>query len=261
LAVGIAIAGMLAADGPVGGAGPDQVDALLDKLFGTGEKTAYILTADFSGYILASVGGALLRAEAEGSFREWRERNDIRRRTVRLRTLRLPLLLRPFSGALRHAIEGKVEAQADAPETFLQHDVFILDELPAGRFVLAGVQRGIVTDALERFGRPEDQTNALTRRKIARWLYTSPAMRSFITRPGPPYAFRATVDDGGLLHELVLSYDWGAISTKVDFVVVSGQPVASRIAADTASDVPGVGRVTGQLILTFSNHCINCARP
>ena len=66
--------------------------------------------------------------------------------------LRLPLLLRPFSGSLRRTIEEKVEGQADAPAAFLQHDVFILEELPEGRVVLAGVDRSIVTDALQRYG-------------------------------------------------------------------------------------------------------------
>jgi hypothetical protein len=169
--------------------------------------------------------------------------------------------LRPFTGTLRRTLEDKVEAQADAPEAFLQHDVFIVTRLPAGRYVLAGVQRSIVTDAITRFGRAKDQEDTLTRREIARWLYTSAAMRSFLVRAGPPYAFRAVVDDTGLLHELVLSYDWGALSTKVDFVVVNGQPVARRIVADTASEVSGVGRVTGQLLLTFSNHCVNCTPP
>jgi hypothetical protein len=261
LAGAIAVTVVLAAGGAARAAAPDQVDVLLDRLFGAGDRTPYVLTADFSGYILASVAGAQLRADAEGSFQEWRGKDNIRRRTVRLRTLRLPLLLRPFAGALRRALEEKVKAQADVPEAFLQHDVFILNELPAGRFALAGVHRSIVTDALERFGHPEDRTNVLTRREIARWLYTSPAMRSFITRPGAPYAFRAVVDDAGLLYELVLSYDWGAVSSKVDFIVVNSQPVASRIAADTASDVQGVGRVTGHLVLTFSNHCINCTHP
>ena len=261
LAAGIAIVAMLAAGAPVRAAGPDQVDVLLDRLFGAGDRTPYSLTADFSGYILASVAGAQLRADAEGSFQEWRGKDNIRRRSVRLRTLRLPLLLRPFAGTLRRTLEEKVEAQADAPEAFLQHDVFILNELPAGRFVLAGVNRSIVTDALQRFGHPEDRTDVLTRRETARWLYTSPAMRSFITRPGAPYAFRAVVDDGGLLYELILSYDWGAVTSKIDFILVSNQPVASRIAADTASDVQGVGRVTGHLVLTFTNHCINCTRP
>jgi hypothetical protein len=261
LAAFVAAGLMLAAGGRAARAQPDQVDALLTKLFGTDETTPYTLSADFSGYILATIGGAPVRAEAEGSFQEWRDRNDVRRRTVRLRTLRLPLLLRPFSGALRRAVEEKIEAQADAPEAFVQHDVFILDELPAGRFVLAGVDRGIVTGALKQYGRPEDERNIATRRNIARWLYTSPAMRGFLVRGGPPYAVRAVVDDTGLLHELVLFYDWGAITTRVDFVVVSKQPVASRIVADTVSTLPGVGRVTGRLVLTFSNHCVNCARP
>jgi hypothetical protein len=260
LMVGIVVAVVLAA-GSAAAAEPDQVDGLLDRLFGAGERGPYLLTADFSGYILATVAGTQLRADAEGSFREWRGRDNVRRRTVRLQTLRLPLLLRPFAGTLRRALEDKVEAQADAPEAFLQHDVFILTRLPAGRYVLAGVQRSIVTDAITRFGRAKDQEDTLTRREIARWLYTSAPMRSFLVRAGPPYAFRAIVDDTGLLHELVLSYDWGALSTKVDFVMVSGQPVARRIVADTASEVSGVGRVTGQLLLTFFNHCVNCTPP
>ena len=166
LIVGIVVAVVLAA-GSAAAAEPDHVNALLDRLFGAGELGPYLLTADFSGYILATVAGTQLRADAEGSFREWRGRDNVRRRTVRVQTLRLPLLLRPFAGTLRRALEDKVEAQADAPEAFLQHDVFILTRLPAGRYVLAGVQRSIVTDAITRFGRAKDQEDTLTRREIA----------------------------------------------------------------------------------------------
>lgn len=258
--LGAAMAGTLAAAGPAG-AVPDLVDALLARLFGVGESAPYVLTADFSGYLFVSLGGTRLRADATGTFQEWRGSDHVRRRSVRLQTLRLPLLLRPFAGTLRRTLEEQVEAQADTPETFLQHDVFLLTALPAGRFILAGVQRSIVTDAVERFGWPEDRANTLTRREIARWLYTSPAMRGTLVRAGPPYAFRAVVDDAGLLHELILYYDWGAISTRVEFVTVSNQPVARQIVADTATELSGVGRVAGQMILTLFNHCVNCARP
>lgn len=82
LATTITVVAVLAAGAPAGAAGPDQVDILLDRLFGAGDRIPYVLTADFSGFILASVAGAQLRADAEGSFQEWRGKDNIRRRTV-----------------------------------------------------------------------------------------------------------------------------------------------------------------------------------
>lgn len=237
------------------------VDYLLTQLFSTQEKTPYELTADFTGTLTVTAKGSRLVAEAEGSFLERRGTDGVRRRTVTIHKLSLPFLLRPFAPSLSRAIEEKIETQAENPDTFYAHDIFFFAQLPDRRYVLAGVHREIVNDAIDRYGKPQDKLDVTTRRKIAEWLYSAPTMRDFIARPGPPYALRATVDADGLLYEVILFYDWGEVSTRIGYVVVAGQPVWAHVLADTVSNLSGLGRVTGQLSLNFTNHCVNCKRP
>lgn len=260
VAVALALILALVAAGP-GRAQIPLVDYLLAQLFDTEEKTPYELTADFTGTLTVTAKGSRLVAEAEGSFVERRDPDGIRRRKVTIRKLSLPFLLRPFAPSLRRAIEEKIETQAENPDTFYAHDIFVIAELPDRRYVLGGVHRDIVDETIDRYGRPQDKRDVTTRRKIAEWLYSAPTMRDFIVRPGPPYTLRATVDADGLLYELILSYDWGQVTTRVGYVVISGQPVWSDVVADTVSNLSGLGRVTGQLALTFTNHCVNCKRP
>lgn len=238
-----------------------SVETLLARLFDVDVKTPYELSADFAGELVLSIRGGRLVVAAEGSFLESRGADGIRRRKVTVRRLDLPFFLRPFSGAVRRVIEEKVETQAETPETFHNHDVFILTELPGRRYVLVGVHRAIVDEAIDRYGQPRDKNDPLTRRKIAQWLFTSPTMTAFLVRPGPPYALRLIVDEDGQLYELALFYDWGEVSTRISYAVVNGQPVWRQITADTVSEFAGVGRVDGQLVLTFFNHCVNCRRP
>lgn len=236
------------------------VDALLMRLFRADVKDPYDLTADFTGTLRVSARGSQLAVEAEGSFHEWRGADGIRRRQVAVRKLSVPLLLRPFSASIGRAIEERIETQSENPETFHAHDIFLSTELPERRYVLAGVHRAIVDEAIDRYGKPQDKLDVMTRRKIAEWLYSAPTMREFIVRPGPPYALRVVTDESGLLYELDLQYDWGQVSTRVGYVYINGQPVWERVVADTMSDLSGVGRVMGQLSLIFTNHCVNCKR-
>ncbi len=258
-AAAVALVLALVAAGP-GWAQIPLVDYLLARLFGSEDKTPYELTADFTGTLSVTAKGSRLVVEAEGSFLESRGLDGIRRRKVTIRKLSLPFLLRPFAPSLRRAIEEKIETQAENPETFYAHDIFLVAVLPDRRYVLAGVHRDIVDEAIDRYGKPQDKRDVTTRRKIAEWLYSAPTMRDFVARPGPPYALRATVDEDGLLYELILFYDWGEVGTRIGYVLVNGQPVWAQVVADTVSNLSGLGRVTGQLALNFTNHCVNCKR-
>jgi len=236
------------------------VDQLLTRLFTTEGEEPYELTSDFSGKLSLIVRGSRVTARAQGSFREWRNAGDVRRRKVTIDRLDVPLLLRPFAGTLKKIIEEKVETQTENQETFHSHDIFMQQELPGRHYALAGVHRSIVDDAISRYGKPEDKLDVATRRRIAQWLFTNPNMRSMLVRPGPPYAMRAVVDDTGHVHDLTLFYDWGQIGTKITYTVISGVPVWRTVASDTVGDLTGMGRVEGDLVLSFSNHCMNCVR-
>ena len=232
------------------------VDTLLARIFGSEDKTPYELTADFNGTLTLVVRGTRSTAVAVGSFVESRGADGIRRRKVTITKLDLPLLLRPFGATVRRLIEEKVETQSETPETFLEHDVFILTE-QRGRYVLVGVQRAIIDATIDRYGKPQDKRDPEVRRKIARWLWTSP-QRENIVRPGPPYALRTTTDEAGLVHELTLFYSWGEVGTRIVYVEVNKQAVWRTVQADAVSEVSGFGRVDGFMVLNFTNHCVNC---
>ncbi len=240
------------------GAEEPSVDDLLVRLFAPKHKAPFELTADFAGALTLAFGRSRLTAEAVGSFKEWHRVGEPRRRKVTIHRLDLPLLLRPFAGALRSTIEQRVEMQSEDPETFHAHDFFILEVHPEGRYVLAGVRRDIVDDAFQRYGSGVDGQDLATRRAVARWLFTSTAMHSWIVRPGPPYALEATVDAAGFLYELTALYHWGQVGTRFAYTVVSGEPVWREVVSDVMTDPTGPSSFTGQLTLTFANHCINC---
>jgi hypothetical protein len=240
---------------------PVTVDYLLQKLFGNDNKPPYDLTADFTGVLTVTFKNGRLVVEAEGAFHEWRTADGAKYRHVFIRNLSVPLLLRPFAQSLRRTVAEKIEAQAENPEVFYAHDLFISAELPGNLYAVTGVHHALVDEAIDRYGKPEDKADPETRRRIAQWLFTSPTMHDFIVRPGPPYALQAKIDDTGLLHELTVYYDWGQVSTRIGFITVNGRTVWSEVVADTISTLPGIGQVTGQLSLNFSNHCMDCGRP
>lgn len=264
LAVGLLTAALALGTAPLPGEAQPQpvtVDYLLQKLFGTDNKPVYDLTADFTGVLTVTFKNGRLVVEAEGSFHEWRSPDGSKHRHVVIRNLSVPFLLRPFVQSLRRTVAERIEAQAENPEIFYAHDLFISAELPDSVYAVTGVHRALVDEAIDRYGKPEDKADPETRRKIAQWLFTSPTMHDFIVRPGPPYALQAKIDDTGLLHELTVFYDWGQVSTHIDFVTVNGRTVWSNLVADTVSTLPGVGLVTGQLSLNLTNHCVDCERP
>jgi hypothetical protein len=234
------------------------VDVLLARVFGSEDKTPYELTADFNGTLTLVVRGSKTTAVAAGSFVESRGADGVRKRKVNITKLDLPILLRPFGGSVRRIIEEKVETQSETPETFHQHDIFILGE-QRGRYVLVGVQRAIVDDAIDKYGKPQDMRDPEVRRRIARWLWTSPR-RENIVRAGPPYALRASVDEAGLVYELTLFYNWGEVGTRIAYVEVNKQAVWRTVSADAVSEVAGIGRVDGVMVLNFTNHCVNCKK-
>lgn len=237
-----------------------SVDALITRVFGSEDKEPYELTADFTGSLSLAVRGTRLTVLAEGTYLETRGSDGIRRRKVNIRKLDLPFLLRPFSASIQRLIEEKIETHSETPEDYYAHDIFILSELPGRRYVLVGVHRSIVDEVLDRFGQPGDKKDVAVRRKIAEWLYTSPAMRDFLVRPGPPYAFQSVVDEAGLIYEVGVFYNWGEVTTRIAYATVGGQAVWRQVTADTMSEISGLGRVDGQLILNFANHCVNCRR-
>jgi hypothetical protein len=259
IAVTLTLAVLAAIAGPAVAQAP-SVDALLAHLFGSEDKTPYELTADFSGTLTLVVRGGRFTAFAAGSFQEVRKSDGVKRRKVNITRLDLPVLLRPFRGTLRRVIEEKVETQSESPETFHEHDIFVHGELPGKRYLLIGVHKDIVDEAIDRYGKPEHKKDAATRRRIAHWLYTSPSMREMLVRTGPPYALQAVLDEGGTLYELTLFYNWGDVGTRIAYIIVNGQPVWQQVAADANSELSGFGRVDGKLLLNFANHCVNCKK-
>ncbi|HEY6103121.1 MAG TPA: hypothetical protein VI007_07840, partial [bacterium] len=159
---------MIAAGVAIPGWSQPTVDTLLARIFGSEDKTPYELTADFNGTLTLVVRGSRTTAVAAGSFTEWRGADGIRRRKVDVKKLDLPVLLRPFAGSIRRTIEEKVETQSETPDTFYEHDIFILSQ-QQGRYVLVGVQRAIVDAAIDRYGKPQDKKDPEVRRRIARW--------------------------------------------------------------------------------------------
>ncbi len=233
---------------------PITVDMLLARIFSSEDREPYELTANFAGSINLVANGSRLAGTAAGTFREWREAGQPKHWKVTVQRLDLPVLLRPFSGTLQRAIEDRAEAQSDSLGTLRSHDLFILEERPGNRYVLAGIRRDIVDEAIDRYGRPQHKEDAATRQHIARWLYTAPLMREWRVRRGGPYALQAVANEQGLVHDLVLYYNWGQIAMTFAYVTVSGQTVWQEVSSVVTSEVSGVGHVDGHLTLTFSQH-------
>ncbi|MDQ7844314.1 MAG: hypothetical protein QN141_04735 [Armatimonadota bacterium] len=245
---------------PPAAAQAPSAEALLARVFGIDQKTPYDLTADFSGTLTLTLRGGTLTTYAEGSFHETRRADGVKQRRVRITRLQLPVLLRPFRATIQRVIEEKIETQQERPETFHEHDFFIHRER-SRHFIVVGVHRAIVDEAIDRYGAPWQKKDEATRRRIAHWLYTSPTQREFLVRPGPPYAIRVELDEVGTLYELTLFYDWGEVGTRIAYTTVSGQTVWQTVTADASSELSGFGRVFGKLQLTFVNHCLNCRVP
>lgn len=249
------LAGPMAAD-----AGHVSVEAVVGRIFTDVSPTPYEVTADFEGTLTIHYRGSRLEARAEGSYREWRSAfGQPKRRQVAITTLDVPLLLRPFTGALKRLIEERVEQEEGTLEILPHYDFFIIEDAPDGRVVIGGIRRDIVTEVLERFGRANDAKDEAVRRHIARWLY-QPTQRRRVIRSGGPYLVTVVTDEQGTLYHLVFTYDWGEVETQIAWATVSGISIWREVKMDTSTELRGLGRVGGILSLKVSNHCYNCKK-
>lgn len=258
----LAVAGtlVLAATAP----GPAQgqaasVDALLTRVLTEAHPQPYTLTADFTTTTTLLLPTGRVTVTAAGTFLESRAATgEPRRRKASLTKLDIPLVLRPFSGFIRRLITDLIEAEQKPGDYLPQQDVFIVEERPPDRYLIGGVRADIVTEAMTRYGQTAALRDPATRRAIARWLW-SPSQRASIVRPGPgPYTITALVDEGGLIHQLSLSYDWGQVGNRISFLMVGGRPFWREVVSDTSFDMGGMGRVDGRMVLQVQNHCLNC---
>ncbi len=248
---------MLAAQVAVPARAQEPVETLVAQIFGTKDAAAYELQAHVRGMFSLTTGGGFIAGTAAGTFREWRTPGS-RRWSITVQELELPWLLRPFSGAVRSSIEQRVEAQSEAFESFQNYDVFISEELAGGQYVLVGLRRDLVDEAITRFGRSVDKQDEASRRAIARWLFTAPSMRSWITRPGQPYVLKVVTDESGLVHELQVSYERSQVGMKFSYLTVSDQAAWKEVLSTFVnSNAKGLGRLEGQMRLGFADYKVD----
>ncbi len=233
---------------------PQTIETLLARIFGTDDQAPYDLMANFAGTLALDVKDGRWVSTTSGTFHEWRAKGEPRHWQITIERLDLPTLLRPFSSALRRAIEERAAMQSESLETLHSHDLFILEDRPSGRYLLGGIRHDLVDDAIDRYGHTQDKTDPSTRRHIARWLYTAPTMRDWIVRRGGPYALQTVVDDLGLVHTLTLDYNWGRLNMTFAYLTVGGHSLWREISSVVMSEIDGLGHVNGQLTLTFSQH-------
>ncbi len=239
------------------------VETLLQRMFTDPTPTPYEATADFEGIMVITWRGGRVNASAAGLYREWRSAYGLpKRRQVNITTLELPLVLRPFTGSLKKVIKDRVEREESTLSLLDDYDIFIAEEMPNGRFVVAGVRSDIVTEIMQRYGRAIDLKDVNVRRAVAAWLY-QPRQRQLITRPGAPFIVTAIVDEQGTYYSFIATYDWGPVGTQIDWTNLAGRLVWREVRMDTAADLTGAGRVEGKVTLRFSNFCFNggCRRP
>jgi hypothetical protein len=238
-----------------------SIDELLRVALAPKPSDTYTMNADFNVLLAVRYGrGGLLRAEADGTLKEWHRPGEPLHRTLAIRDVRLPAVLRPFSKLVRQTIRERIEKQPDDLPDFHAHDFFVLDEAN-GRYTIGGVRRDIVTRAVAAYGSSgvEPPGDTETRRRVAKWLFTSPLMKSRLVRPGPPYALEGVVDGQGLLRAFTVFYNWGTLHTDIDYAMLNGAPVWDRLQSDVAGDLPALGRVAGEVTIALSHQCLDFA--
>ncbi|MDR7420583.1 MAG: hypothetical protein QN178_16920 [Armatimonadota bacterium] len=238
---------------------PLTVDVLLQRIFTEPNPQPYTMTADFAAEFLINLPSGRFTVRAAGTIVESRTApGEPRRRKATVTRLEVPLLLRPFNNSIRKVVTDLIEAEQKPNEILPVQDIFIAEERPPNRYLLGGVRTDIVVETMRKYNQGAYVDDITSRRAIAKWLW-SPTQRGSIVRPGPgPYMLAALVDDTGLLHQLTLYYDWGQVGNSIRFVTVGGRPFWREVVSDTASEVPGLGRVDGKMVLQVQNHCLNC---
>lgn len=236
-----------------------SVDDLLKRIVTEPNPQPYAMTADFTTRVTLNMATGKLTVQAAGTLLESRAANgEPRRRKATVSRVDVPFLLRPFSNSIRQTVADLVEAERKLTDFVPMMDIFIQEELNGNRFLLGGVRQDIVTEVINKQRQTTYMKDPTFRRAIARWLF-APSQRASIARTGDAYAVSAVVDDAGLVHQLTLFYDWGTLESRILFVTVGGRAFWREVNADTSSDVTGIGRVEGKMVLQFSNHCLNCS--
>jgi hypothetical protein len=253
---------ILAAVALPGGAQVPSVDDLLRVALAPKPSDLYTMSADFDVVLaLRYGGGGLLTATADGTLREWHRPGEPLHRTLTIREMRLPTVLRPFSRLIRQTVRDRIEKQPDDLPDFHAHDFFVLDAANGG-YTIGGVRRDIVSRTLAAYT-PSGSSHTAdieARRQVAKWLFTSPLMKSRLVRPGPPYALEGVVDPQGLLRAFTVFYNWGTLRTQIDYAVINGAPVWDRLKSDVNTDLPTMGRVVGEVTIALSHQCLDCVR-
>jgi hypothetical protein len=236
------------------------VETLLQRIYNDPNPQPYTMSADFAADFVINLPSGKFSVRAAGTILESRTApGEPRRRKATVTKLDVPLLLRPFTNSIRKVVTDLIEVEQKPSEILPVQDIFIVEERPPNRYLLGGVRTDIVVEAMRKYGQGANVDDVTSRRAIAKWLW-SPSQRGSIVRPGPgPYMLTALVDDTGLLHQLTLFYDWGQVGNNIKFVSVGGRPFWREVTSDTSSEVPGLGRVDGKMVLQVQNHCLNCS--
>jgi hypothetical protein len=234
------------------------VDSLIAKVVSEPNPQPYTLTADFSASLVMTLSTGKVPVHAVGTLFETRTvSGQPRTRKATVTRVDLPVLLRPFSNSVRTILAGLIEAEQKPAELVPTLDIFIQEERNDGRYLLGGVRQDIVTEIMTKYNQQALLKDPTARRAFARWLF-SPSQRPTIVRSGPAYAMATTVDDAGLVHHLTLFFDWGQVSSRLTFVMVGGRPFWREVTSEGTSEIPGLGRVFGTMVLQVTNHCLNC---
>lgn len=237
-----------------------NVDLLLARVITEPDQQPYTLSADFTAHLKLNITTGTVPITAAGSLFESRPAaGEARRRRVTTTSLQIPILLRPFSSQIRDALKNMIESEPKAAEFLHNLDVFVVDELPGGRYTVGGVRQDIVTEVMTKYKQTALLRDVTARRAIAKWLH-SPSQRASIVRGGGVYMLTAVVDEVGVVHDLTLLYDWGHIRSQTTFMTIGGRSFWKDVNSDTSTLVAGLGRVDGHLVLNITNHCLNCSR-